>query len=267
MGLREVTGGACSMRVFISWSGDLSRRLAEAIHKWLPDMLQYVKPYFTPADIEKGAKWDLEISKELEASNFCIITLTRESLDSKWIMFEAGAISKSIERARLCTVLFGIEPTDVEGPLERFQATKFLKEEIHKLLKTINSNAKEEALPDAALDRVFEKWWPDLEDAVNEIMKDAGSSTKVAVREPRDLLEEAVSRLRAISEEQSQIRQMVLGITQIAAFNPSQNAIINALLRGQALAGSTHVIDQPPTGNLLTGAGTPTVDVTQKSDR
>jgi TIR domain len=136
------------MRVFISWSGNLSRRLAGAIRDWLPTTLQYVKPYFTPADIEKGAKWDQEISKELEASSVCIIALTRESLDSRWIMFEAGAISKSPSKPRLCTVLFGIEPTDIQGPLERFQATKFLKEDIHQLLKTINANAKdEEKLP------------------------------------------------------------------------------------------------------------------------
>jgi TIR domain len=197
------------MKVFISWSGDLSKRLAAAIHKWLPDTLQYVKPYFTPDDIEKGAKWDQEISKELEASNFCIIVLTRESLDSKWIMFEAGAISKSIERARLCTVLFGIGPTDVQGPLERFQATEFSKEEIHKLLKTINSNAKEEALPDATLDRVFEKWWPDLERDVREIMREAGSSAKVEVRDQRDLLQEVLGLTRVMAEQQSQVREMV----------------------------------------------------------
>jgi hypothetical protein len=57
------------MRVFISWSGDLSRRLAEAIRNWLPNTLQYVKPYFTPDDIEKGKKWDNEISKALGESN------------------------------------------------------------------------------------------------------------------------------------------------------------------------------------------------------
>jgi hypothetical protein len=113
------------MHVFISWSGELSKSLAGAIRDWLPTTLQYVKPYFTPADIEKGAKWDHEISEALEASNFCIIAMTRESLDSKWIIFEAGALSQSIEKARICTVLFGIEPTDVQGPLERFQWTRF----------------------------------------------------------------------------------------------------------------------------------------------
>ncbi|MCK5605193.1 hypothetical protein KAR91_25100 [Candidatus Pacearchaeota archaeon] len=45
-------------KVFISWSGDLSRKLAQAVYDWLPGALQYVKPYFLPEDIEKGAKWD-----------------------------------------------------------------------------------------------------------------------------------------------------------------------------------------------------------------
>ncbi len=131
---------------FISWSGEPSKQLAQALRDWLPSTLQYVKPYFTPADIEKGTKWDNEISKELEASNVCIIALTRESLNSKWIMFEAGAISRSSDKARVCGILFDLEPTDIEGPLEKFQKTKFSKEDMFKLLTDINSNAGENAL-------------------------------------------------------------------------------------------------------------------------
>jgi len=56
-------------KVFISWSGELSRKLGEALRTWLPGTLQYVRPYFTPDDIEKGTKWDSEIAKELESSD------------------------------------------------------------------------------------------------------------------------------------------------------------------------------------------------------
>jgi TIR domain len=162
------------MKVFISWSGEPSRQLAEAIREWLPNVLQYVKPYFTPADMEKGAKWDNEISKELGQSNFCIVALTRESLNSNWIMFEAGAISRSVEKPRICAVLFGIEPIDLEGPLAAFQATQFSKEDIYKLVKTINSNAGEAGIEDARLDRSFKIWWPQLEQSVNEAISKAG---------------------------------------------------------------------------------------------
>src|SRR5262249_20317623 len=156
-----------------SWSGELSRQLAEAIRRWLPGTLQYVKPYFTPIDIEKGAKWDNEISKELEASNFCIIALTRESLNSKWVMFEAGAIARTMDKAEVCPILFDLDPTDVEGPLQRFQGTRFSKAEIRQLLSSINSAASNVGLAERTLEAVFEKWWPDLEAEIASILKGA----------------------------------------------------------------------------------------------
>jgi hypothetical protein len=89
------------MKVFISWSGDTSKLLAAEIRDWLPNMLSYVKPFFSPEDIQKGANWAQEISAELKQTGFCVIALTRESLNSNWIMFEAGAISTNVEKPRI----------------------------------------------------------------------------------------------------------------------------------------------------------------------
>lgn len=68
------------MKVFISWSGDLSHRLAEAFRTWLPGALQTARPYFTPADIEKGSRWSNEIAKELESSDVEVLVVTRENM-------------------------------------------------------------------------------------------------------------------------------------------------------------------------------------------
>jgi hypothetical protein len=199
------------MRVFISWSGDLSRQLAQALHNWLPGALQYVKPYFTPADIEKGAKWDTEISKELGQSTVCIIALTRESLTSQWIMFEAGAISRSVENSRVCPILFGIKTTDLQGPLQRFQATTFSKAEIFQLLGTINANAGEQALLSSVLEEVCDMWWPKLESNVTGILAAAASSGAAPeVRTDRSLLEETLSLVRDIAYEQNKSRARAL---------------------------------------------------------
>jgi len=86
-------------KVFISWSGDLSRKVAESLRQWLPGVLQYVKPYFTPDDIEKGARWGPDITKELDQSQVGVICLTRDNLEKPWILFEAGALSKSFDKA------------------------------------------------------------------------------------------------------------------------------------------------------------------------
>ncbi len=56
------------MKLFISWSGSLSRKLGEALRLWFPAVIQSIKPYFTPSDIDKGARWNNEIAKELETS-------------------------------------------------------------------------------------------------------------------------------------------------------------------------------------------------------
>lgn len=92
-------------KVFISWSGELSRKLGEALRNWLPAALQFVKPYFSPEDIEKGAKWGSEISKELETSNIGVICLTSENTEKPWILFEAGALSKRVVFAHYCLIL------------------------------------------------------------------------------------------------------------------------------------------------------------------
>jgi TIR domain len=225
--------GAYSMRVFISWSGELSKQLAEAVREWLATTLSYVKPFFTPSDIEKGANWGQEISVQLKQSSFCVIALTRESLNSNWVMFEAGAISSSVNKPRICAILFDIEPTDLQGPLAAFHATRFSREDIYKLVKTINSNAGDAAIENERLDRIFDKWWPDLEESVSKITSKTASSAKPPVRSDRDLLQEVVGLCRVISEQQSQIREMLVGMTHDqVAFNPNQIAMVNALLKG-----------------------------------
>lgn len=78
------------MKVFLSWSGDRSRVVADVLRNWLPSVLQAVRPYFSPEDIEKGSKWSLEISRELDASDYGILCVTTENVASPWMLFEAG---------------------------------------------------------------------------------------------------------------------------------------------------------------------------------
>ena len=183
-------------KVFISWSGELSKKLANEIQSWLPNVLQSVKPYFTPEDIQKGSRWEQEISKELESSNIGIICLTKDNINKPWIIFEAGALSKNIGKANVCPILFNLESSEVEYPLACFQATKFEKEDIKKLVKTINMSAGELKLEDANLNAIFEKWWPDLETNVNKIIGEIKSKRQTPKRADRDLLEEILELAR-----------------------------------------------------------------------
>jgi hypothetical protein len=110
------------LRIFLSWSGERSRAIAEALRDWLPNVLFATDPWLSAADIEKGAKWNQVVSGELENSNFSIICLTGDNLGAPWLLFEAGAISKRAD-SRAFTYLYGIEYSDVKDPLSQFQHT------------------------------------------------------------------------------------------------------------------------------------------------
>jgi hypothetical protein len=106
-----------TLGVFVSWSGDTSRRIAEAIGGWVPNVFQHVHTFVSSNDIDAGSNWFGRISEELAATNFGVLCLTGNNLATEWIHFEAGAISKQVsERERVIPYLHGISPSDV-GPL------------------------------------------------------------------------------------------------------------------------------------------------------
>lgn len=179
--------------VFISWSGDLSKLLAEALRQWIPGVLQFAKPYFTPSDVEKGAKWGSEISQKLSDTHVGIICLTRENYQKPWILFEAGALSKDLEKSRICSVLFGMDNSDLDGPLTTFQTTSFNKADFKKLIQNINDAGGDQKLSRDTLEDVFEMWWPRLDSKVKSIMSSEGNEKKSELRSDRELLEEVLS--------------------------------------------------------------------------
>ncbi|MBC9070659.1 toll/interleukin-1 receptor domain-containing protein [Thauera sp. CAU 1555] len=186
------------MKVFISWSGEKSKAIASIFKDWIPAVVQAAKPYFSPNDIEKGSRWSSEIAKELEESSIGLICLTDDNLQAPWLMFEAGALSKSMDKARVCPMLFGVEPTDLAGPLVQFQGTPFSKEEVLKLIRTINTQLGEAALDGGVLNSVFEKWWPDLAEKVEKALKNERKAVGGELRSDRELLEEVLKITRTL---------------------------------------------------------------------
>ena len=65
------------VKVFISWSGDTSLKVAQLLRDWLPYVINAIEPYVSSEDIDKGARWSTDIAKELEDSTFGILCVTR----------------------------------------------------------------------------------------------------------------------------------------------------------------------------------------------
>ena len=181
------------MEVFICWSGERSQEIANKLSDWLPNVIQAVKPWMSAANIDKGARWNSDIAVQLERAKVGIICLTPENLEAPWILFEAGALSKTLEKTYVCPYLFQVAPTDVKGPLVQFQHTMATKDDTRKLLHTINKALEDEALDDTQLDKSFEIWWPELDNNLKNI---TNVTTKREERPAREILEEILELVR-----------------------------------------------------------------------
>ena len=166
------------MKVFLSWSGDTSLRVATAFRDWLPSVLQSVTPYVSAEDLDKGSRWSTDIAKELELSTYGVLCITKSNIDAPWINFEAGALSKTVDKARVSPFLFNLKRSEVKGPLLQFQSTVNEKDDIAKLLTSINGSCPEaERLDATRLQRVFEVWWPELAQTLKAIPLETAATT------------------------------------------------------------------------------------------
>ena len=162
-----------TMKVFVSWSGEQSQKFAEALKEWLEQCIQSVEVFFSSEDIEKGDNWQIKLSNELQDTNYGIVCLTPENIDAPWIHFEAGALSKLLD-SKAMVLAMNINFSDIKGPLKAFQATKFEKSDIFKLLKTING-LQEKPLGEEKLKNSFEAFWPQFQLKIEKIKKETTS--------------------------------------------------------------------------------------------
>jgi RNA polymerase sigma factor (sigma-70 family) len=188
------------VKVFISWSGEVSKAAAEVLHEWLPRVLQFVRPWVSASDIFKGARWSAEIARELEATRVGIICVTRENLSSQWLLFETGALSKTLEGTFVCPYLIDLDSAELAGPLAQFQASRPDHQDTKRLVKTINAAALETGLSEKRLDEAFDIWWPQLESSLKSI-RTARAIKAPPVRRDRQILEEMLEILRGLSRE------------------------------------------------------------------
>lgn len=184
------------MKVFISWSGKRSKAVANALHGWLPYTLHYVKPWVSDKDIGAGDRWAQSIAGELDSSNFGIICITPENLQSEWILFEAGALSKSMLDAKVIPLLFGLDLSDLSGPLSQFQAQKVDLEGITEVIRSINKVA-DSKIDEGIISHTVPALWTKLHRELEKI-PDSQPEEK-HMRPQHEILEELVSGVRGLN--------------------------------------------------------------------
>jgi hypothetical protein len=172
-------------------------------------------------DIDKGSRGLDEVGRALEGMRIGIICLTPENLLASWILFESGALSKTLDAGtRVCTYLLaGLRPQDVERPLGMFQATASNKEDSKRLVHAINKALEGEPVPEGNIDAVFEGMWPRLEEKLSNMP--VVSSTIAARRPVEEMVAEIleISRSAAISRSRTEhLEQYVPVLEELIPF-------------------------------------------------
>lgn len=69
----------------------------------------------------------------------------------------------------------------MKGPILQFQSTIFEKEDVKKLLVTLNKSCGDAGLKEELLSKTFEVWWPNLEESLNNIKSEKSEEEKALV--------------------------------------------------------------------------------------
>lgn len=196
------------MKVFLSWSGERSKQVADLLSRWLSDVMQHVKPWFSP-EMDRGTVWFNQIFEALSDVSVGVICLTRENLNAPWILFESGAIAKGVSSSRVCTLLIDVKPEDISPPLSQFNATLPSHESMFNLVKTINEASGDNKLSEDHLRRAFDVYWPLFDKEFKKILKETelkSSTTPTPSRSQNDILSEILTTVRRIERNSTDIK-------------------------------------------------------------
>ena len=152
-------------KVFLCWSKDRSKAIAEGWAKLLPEIVNG-EPILS-TEFQKGREWSTVLRKDLDEAKTGIVFITPENMASPWIHFEAGALATAVasRNGEVFTYVYGFDPGKLAGPLSAYQSTVPTKEDTRRLVRDLCVTM--ECQPPA--EEVYSKWWAKLEATLEEI--------------------------------------------------------------------------------------------------
>jgi TIR domain len=166
------------------------------------------EPWMSDEDIGSGARWNDEVATALEETDFGIICLTEANLERSWMIFEAGALAKRLDVARVVPLCIDLPPSDVTGPLAAFQGRRLNEVDLKRLVHDLNATSEKPRAKDQ-VETIFGAMWPTLEADIARNGKQPGSSVVAASfdaepqRTAQDMLAELVDRVRRLERDGS----------------------------------------------------------------
>ncbi|TCW50805.1 TIR domain-containing protein [Phytobacter diazotrophicus] len=235
------------MKIFISWSGNRSKAVAELFSEWLKCVIQASEPWISTRDIDRGATWYSEINDTLRDVSVGVIFLTMENKDNPWILFETGGLAKGLSSNRVCTFLIDLKPSDLHDPLAQFNHTIPTKDALWALIKTINASITEIPLPEKVLDKVFQTYWPQFEKGFAQSLSDNPIGEAIPPRSEEDILSEILNNTRTLTQKIRKLEEEVFIKNESIAKN-----LISESFESELMSNNDVSISSTETDSVLT---------------
>ncbi|SED28496.1 TIR domain-containing protein [Pseudomonas frederiksbergensis] len=213
------------MKVFVSWSGQRSKAVAELISDWIKCVLQASQPWISTRDIDKGAIWFSEIADQLKDTAAGIVCLTQENKNKPWILFETGALAKGLSTNRVCTFLIDLESSEIEDPLAQFNHTFPEKVSMWGLISSLNTCLDSNKLEERVLRQVFDTYWPQFESKFQLALDLNPLGVEVVPRSEESMLAEILANTRSLSNRIRDLESRVVSSEdRVPEFNFDEKA-------------------------------------------
>ena len=139
-------------------------------------------------------------------SSFGIVCITSENVNSPWVLFEAGALAKSLDTSKVIPLLFDLEFSDISGPLAQFQAKKLVRQGVWEVVQSIQMSS-DKRIGDDVVRKLFDALWPQLEQQLGQVP--GRPAEERAARPQQEVLEELVASVRSVDARVRESAEML----------------------------------------------------------
>jgi hypothetical protein len=213
------------MKVFISWSGEYARAVAELLKTHIESVNQRVQVFVSSQSIKAGSVWFDVIMGELDETGYGIVCVTKSHKDRPWLLFEAGAMASKFRLEGVVPLLIDASNADLtNSPLVNFNAISIGRDsiaEIHSLINERMADSPLGSLENSRLMKSFESDWPDFEANIAGIVPPGppeSSPSKMKQPDPMDEVLGLVRKIdRALRNPPSTDAEMIQRISEMDA--------------------------------------------------
>lgn len=160
------------MKVFISWSGLVSKKVAKNLKATLEEIFenQPFEAFVSDEDIPSGSDWYQIIKKELQNSDLGILCITKDNLNAPWINFEGGALSMQHKITNVIPLLINDDIDTTSSPFKNYHHVKLTSDYFKKMLKDIKKLGNLSNPTNKHIDLLSDKYFKDFFNTIKDLL-------------------------------------------------------------------------------------------------